>query len=195
MEARSVRPARWSLGLGLAISLALAVSLASCGGKDPYNPGAQLGTFHVSAKLLGTTCGQTPNPWEFDVRLNHDGQTLYWIQGGAPISANVNVQTARTELVSESIHDLRKADARAKLAACVVSRKDKLDVMLVGEDTKPSPDPSLAKSFVGSLSYVFAPTDGSDCTDQLLATNGDFEQLPCSVEYEVAGVFTEGPKK
>jgi hypothetical protein len=168
---------------------------SGCGGKDPYNPGAQLGTFHVSAKLLGTTCGQTPNPWEFDVRLNNDGQTLYWIQGGAPISADVNVQTARAALVTESVHDLRKADARAKLAACVVSRKDKLDVMLVGEDAKPSPDPSLAKGFVGSLSYVFAPTDGSDCQDQLLATRGDFEQLPCTVEYELTGTFKEGPKK
>jgi len=170
-------------------------TLVACSGKDPYSPGAQLGTFHVSAKLLGTTCGATPNPWEFDVRLNHDGQRLFWIQGGQPVGADVNLETAKTALVAESLHDLRKEDTRAKLAACAVLRKDTVDVMLVGEDAKPSPDPSLAKSFVGTLAYGFAPTDGSDCSDQLLSTRGDFEQLPCEVHYEITGQFTEGPKK
>ena len=52
--------------------LAGAFVATACFGKDPTNPGVEVGTFHVKASLTASTCGQPPNPWEFDVRINRD---------------------------------------------------------------------------------------------------------------------------
>lgn len=175
----------------LALLLPLAGG-ASCSGKDPYNPGVKLGTFHVTAKLTQSTCGATPNPWEFDVRLNHDGSTLYWIQGGAPIQGNVDV-AAKTQLKSETTHDVRAADPRTKAAACSIARDDVLDIALASADAKPTTDPAATQSFSGGLVYAFAPTDGSDCADQLTSTGGGFDALPCEIRYEIAGTFKSAP--
>jgi hypothetical protein len=165
----------------------------ACSGTDPYSPGTKLGTFHVAAKLTQTTCGSVPDPWEFDVRLNHDGSTLYWIQGGAPIQGRVD-SAARAEMKSQMTQELRAADARAKVAACAVTRTDALVVGLVDAEAKATVDPALMKSFGGSLSYGFRPTEGSDCSDQLLTTTGDFETLPCEVHYDLTGTFKSAPQ-
>jgi hypothetical protein len=162
---------------------------AGCGGKDPFNPGASVGTFHVTARLAKTTCGAAPDPWEFDVRLNHDGATLYWIQGGVPISGKVDA-SARTALQASTVADLRAADPRKRLAACSVARSDLLDVALAGANAEPVTDPALTTSFRGVLAYGFTPTDGSDCSDQVTAAGGDFAALPCNVSYNVVGAYS-----
>jgi hypothetical protein len=175
------------------VLVAWALALVSCGGKDPYNPGTPLGTFHVSGKLTRTSCGTVPDPWEFDVRLNHDGTTLYWIQGGAPVEGRVD-SSARTDLRAETIHDVRPANVKAKLAACSLTRADVVTMTLSAADTKPTRDPSLATGFTGVLTYSFRPTEGSDCEDQLAASGGGFETLPCEVAYDVAGAFKAPPR-
>jgi hypothetical protein len=166
----------------------LCVLAPACGGKDPYSPGEKLGTFHVSAKLTRSTCGATPNPWEFDVRLNHDGAMLYWIQGGAPVEGRVDA-AARTELRVETVYDVRAADAKKKLAVCSLARTDLFAVTLSGADAKPARDPALTTSFSGGLTYTFAPTEGSDCADQLTSVGGGFPALPCQVDYDLVGAF------
>lgn len=180
-----------------AVAMVLAASLVSttaagCTGKDPFSPGTKLGTFHVSAKLTQTTCGRTPDPWEFDVRLSHEGSTLYWVQGGAPVQGWVEA-SAMVRLKSETSYSLRAADPRAKRAPCATVRSDDLVVTLASADSKPTPDPDQVVSFSGTLVYAFAPTEGSDCTDQLASTGGGFEALPCAVHYEVTGALTSPP--
>ncbi|MBX3208805.1 MAG: hypothetical protein KF764_27480 [Labilithrix sp.] len=177
------------LGAGLFV-LSL---VAACSGKDPYSPGTKLGTFHVTAALTHTSCGATPNPWEFDVRLNHDGSTLYWIQGGAPIEGRVD-GAARAQLEAEIVEEVRAADARTKRDACAIARTDVLALTLRGADAQPTSDPSLATSFGGGLAFTFAPTSGSDCSDQLTTAGGDFEALPCEVHYDVSGTFKSAPR-
>lgn len=172
--------------------LLLAALAAACSGKDPYNPGTKLGTFHVSATLTSTSCGATPNPWEFDVRLNHDGSTLYWIQGGAPVGATVD-DAARTQLKSEMIQEVRAADAKAKRDACSIARTDALALTLADAGAKPATDPSQTASFAGTLIYTFAPTTGSDCSDQVTSVGGDFDALPCEVRYDLTGTFKSPP--
>lgn len=178
---------RLSLRVGCA-ALPVAGLLSACTGKDPYSPGTKLGVFHVDAKLTLTSCGAVPDPWAFDVRLNHDRTTLYWVQGGAPIQGRVD-STARAELETEMVQEVRPADAKARRSACSVSRTDVLAVTLIDADAKPTTDPALMKSFSGALVYTFKPTEGSDCSDQLTASGGDFDALPCEVHYDLAGTF------
>jgi hypothetical protein len=170
----------------------LLVSVAACWGKDPYNPGENVGTFHVDAALTSTSCGATPNPWAFDVRLNHDGTTLYWIQGAAPIGARVD-DTAHVQLTSNVVQEVRAADAKAKRAACSIQRTDLLALSLATADAKPASEPSLATSFAGTLVYTFAPTQDSDCSDQVAEGGGGFDALPCEVRYDLTGTRAAAP--
>lgn len=164
--------------------------VTACFGTDKASPGAPVGTFHVKASLTTSTCGAPPNPWEFDVRLNRDGSTLYWIQGQLPVAGDVD-RMARTKMDTTVTSELRKADPSKKLAACQVMRKDSLEVLLATEDLKPAVDPADVHSFEGNLRYEFAPTDDSECTDQLAASGGDFDSLPCVVQYTVTGMMTK----
>lgn len=175
-------------------ALAAAASLAvlGCSGKDPYKPGESVGTFHVSAALTSSTCGAVPNPWEFDVRLRYEEGTLYWVQGGAPVSGLADAN-ARVILRSGLTDTVREADPRRNLAACTIVREDTLDVVLSDAAKAPARDLALATSFAGTIAYGFTPAEGADCTDQLASagegTDG-FAALPCVVQYSLTGVKT-----
>jgi hypothetical protein len=175
--------------LGAAFAL---FAVAACTGTNPYSPGTKLGTFNVTGKLTFTSCGATPDPWKFDIRLNYEGSTLYWVQNDRPIDGLLD-EAAHTQLEAQMVQEVRPADARTKRDACAISRTDALALTLVGPDAKPASDPSLATSFTGGLVYTFAPTMGSDCSDQLTATGGDFDALPCEVRYDLTGVLASTP--
>jgi len=177
--------------LSLASLLGLGAGAAiGCSGKNPYEPGEAVGTFRVTAKLTQTTCGQPPNPWEFDVKVNRDGSMLYWIQGGAPIAGEVD-RSARTILKASVVNEVRSADARRKLEACSIMRSDVLDMNLANADAKPAVDPADVRSFTGLISYTFTPTEGSSCDDQLTGAGGGYDSLPCVVAYELSATMTK----
>lgn len=175
-----------------AAAAASPAALGACTGKDPYNPGDGIGTFHVSASLVTSTCGTAPNPWEFDVKLRHDGTTLYWVQGGGPVQGHVDA-TSHAVLTASASQTLRDADAQSKTPACVVTRQDSLEVAL---DTGHAAAADIAKAdtFTGTLVYAFQPTSDSDCSDQLVASGGGFDQLPCQVSYTLGGTRTGDAK-
>ncbi|MDB4937642.1 MAG: hypothetical protein JWP87_4614 [Labilithrix sp.] len=175
------------------ILLALAATAAAgCSGHDPYRPGESIGVFHVAGRLVSTTCGTTPDPWEFDVRLRHDSTTLFWVQGDAPIAGQVD-GTARAILKSSNTQTMRPADEKTKTAACTMARSDVLDLVLAPM-TAPVKDVGAATSFKGTLTYRFTATEGSSCDDQLLDSGGDFATLPCDVQYDLAGTRTGDAK-
>lgn len=180
----------------VAVPLVLAVAAAltggsGCSGHDPYRPGESVGTFHVTGKLVASSCGATPDPWEFDVKLRHDTTTLYWVQGGAPISAQVDA-TSRAILKTSVTTTVRPADAKTQTAACAMARSDVVDVVLapkMGTSTA-AKDVGAATSFTGTLGYQFTVVDGSSCDDQLSDMGGDFAALPCTVSYDLTATRT-----
>ena len=102
--------------------------------------------------------------------------------------------TSHAVLKFSVVTTLRPANEKTKTAACTVARTDVADVVL-GPATAPGTgDLSKATSFAGSLSYQYAPTEGSSCDDQLLDSGGDFAALPCSVTYTVAATRTGDAK-
>lgn len=172
------------------LSLLLFAGVAvACGGKDPTNPGVGVGTFKVTATLTSTTCGSTPNPWVFDVRLNSDGSTLYWIQNSLPVAGAVD-GSARTKLETSVTSELRHATDKVP-ESCSVTRSDNVEMALSDADAKPAVDPADVRKFSGILKYTFAPTAGSQCDDQLLSTGGDFATLPCAITYMLDGEMTK----
>ena len=164
---------------------------SGCSGHDPYRPGEGVGAFHVTSKLVSTTCGPTPDPWEFDVKLRHDATTLFWVQGSAPISGQLDA-TARAVMKTSVVNTVRAADAKTQTPACTMSRTDVVDLVLAPA-TAPSmtaADVGAATSFKGTLGYRFIAVDGSSCEDQLTDSGGDFAVLPCAVSYEITATRT-----
>ena len=164
-----------------------------CGGKDPYRPGESLGVFRVTGSLVKTTCGSTPNPWAFDVKLRHDRSTLYWVQGDAPVSAIAD-PTAHAVLKSGAVNTVRPANEKTKTAACTLARTDVVDLMLAPVAAPGTNDLGGTTSFKGTLTYRFAPTEGSSCDDQLVDSGGGYAALPCEVHYELSGTRTGDAK-
>ena len=163
---------------------AVVFALAACTGTDRLAPGAPIGTFHVTSKLVSTSCGPVPDPWEFDVRLRFKDETLYWVQGDGPISGVV--ASSRVEMQAKDILNVRAADPKTKTAGCSMQRDDVVTMALATADQKPGAIADTV-AFVGTLRYRFAPTAESDCLDQLSYSGGDYEALPCEVAYEIAG--------
>src|SRR6202011_2964244 len=126
---------------------------AACsGGKDPYNPGTPLGTYHVDGTLTANACGDVtgaPGTWAFDVHLAKDGSTLYWIQGGLPVAGQIDAKqhVAMKSTDTRMIHD---ADPRQGLGYCGLTRDDAIDLTVAAD---------LA-SFTATLTYRFSPSDG-----------------------------------
>ena len=166
------------------------VAIAACTGKDPYNPGTPLGTFHVVGKLTTNTCdasGGVPDPWEFDVKLARDGSTLYWIQGGPPVQGTLDSKS-HTAMTSSDTQTLEKNDAG--VAACALIRDDALDTTILADPN----DSTGVLAAVGTLSYTFSQTSDTDCSDQLTIAGGGFEAIPCTVSYVITAKRTALPK-
>lgn len=180
------------VALPLVVAIAAIAGGSGCSGKDPYRPGESLGAFHVTGKLVASSCGPTPDPWEFDVRLRHERSTLYWVQGDAPLSAQVDA-AARAVLKATTSQTVRDADARTRTAACMLTRSDEVDLVLAPL-AAPVNDVAGATSFKGTLTYRFAATEGSSCEDQLADVGGDFATLPCDVKYELSATRTGDAK-
>ncbi len=157
--------------------------LCACTGKDPYNPGTSLGTFTVEAQRKTATCGELespPDPWRFEVRLAQDGRTLYWLQGGLPVSGTLD-DAQRTQMKSSDTKTVREANRGQ--AACGVRREDQLDAALTAKEG--ANGKLEVSSFVGTLRYRFVPTEGSDCQD--VVALGGYAELPCEVALELRG--------
>ncbi|MDB5220726.1 MAG: hypothetical protein JWO86_8653 [Myxococcaceae bacterium] len=192
--ARSKLRTRDVLSLPVVLAIA-ALASGGCSGKDPYRPGESIGIFHVTGKLIATSCGATPDPWEFDVRLRHDSTTLYWVQGDAPISAILDA-TAKAVLTSTATLTARAVSANDP--GCTMARTDTVELVLAPMaapvTVSAATEVTSAKSFTGSLKYHFEASGGSLCDDQLTDNGGQYAALPCDVQYELGATRTGDAK-
>lgn len=157
-------------GLSSLASLAFLLVVACSG--TPL-PGTQLGTFKVVGTAETNSCGLgAPNPWTFDVQLSQQGSTLYWSwMDGSPLVSGTLDASSHT-----SIDDTQSGNVdgtEAGLGPCTMQRADDLEVTLA------------EGSFTGSLTYSFTVPTGSDCSDQLAASGGQYSTLPCTVNYSL----------
>jgi hypothetical protein len=159
----------------LVATLAVVPALAACSG-NPL-PGTMLGTYEVVAESQTNTCGlEAPNPWTFDVQLSEDGTTLYWsfMDGTPPLFSPLTGQSAT---LTATIQNNVDGTADGGLGPCTMERDDSLPITLGSG----SPPPA----FTGSIHYNFSVPAGAVCTDQLTASGGQYETLPCSITYSM----------
>jgi len=137
-------------------------------------PGTQLGTFKVTAQSQTNTCGLgAPNPWTFDAELSQSGSTIYWSwMDGTPLLSGAVNAASHVSITDTQGRNVDGTDAA--LGPCTMERSDDLELTLA------------PGSFAGTLSYSFAVASGADCSDQLVASGGTYDALPCTVSYTVA---------
>lgn len=170
----------------LAVLLALP-TLVGCGdffgNKDAYQPGHQLGTFHVVGTRTRNQCGEgalgTEPTWEFDVDLARDKGALYWDNGAQVLTGTLGDDDRTFSIEATVVVDMRTED-HPGYTPCSIERRDAVQGTLSeGEDVD---------AFAADLTYDFAPTAGSVCDDLVLGseTQGDapvFAALPCGIAY------------
>lgn len=172
----------------LGLTSLLGVLAAGCG--NPL-PGTQFGTYQVTATAQANSCGSglgAPSVYQFDVQLSETTatSTLYWdwldnqpIASGtlaAVSTTDASLQTTLTSSQSENVDGTSTA-----AGPCTMDCDDDLAVTL-GTGTPPG-------TFAGTMGYAFTVESGADCSDQLTAGGGMYDELPCTVSYTIAGTL------
>ena len=186
--------------------LALAGCANMLGTSDPTNPGDPIGSYALVANVDDTsTCAELaaaqPRPWDFDVKLRHDGTTAYWIANGSPIAGTLDTTKgtfAFSTTESMAIHDAIPAQG---LGACTIIRTDDFSGTFAGDPTTTAGGATLT----GTLRYGYVVSPGSDCRDLVgdgvtsndplaqwdptpqPASHGQFSVLPCYLQFAVTG--------
>ncbi len=157
------------------VALVLGLGTASCS-----MPGDTLGVYTVTGNVTANTCGtgpQAPDPWTFRVMLSKTPDKLYWnTMDGAPLLSGALTGSSMST-TSTSTANVDATDAGP--GACTMTRTDALDLTL-GDGASPS-------GFTGTLSYTFTATSDSTCSDQLSASGGMYDALPCTITYDLSG--------
>jgi hypothetical protein len=165
-------PSRHASVASLTAVLAMVVS---CTGTDPYNPGTPIGSFHVVSTLTTSSCGNAPNPWEFDVKLSSDRNTLYWKQGDAPVAGIID-PASHVTMSASTMATVIPPNPRTNPTGCTIGRTDAVAMTMTG---------TPITAFTGTLSYAFAAANGTDCS-AAIGTDG-YAALPCTVSYTITG--------
>ena len=163
-------------------ALACALGLAAVGCSDSPLPGTMLGTYSVVGTLTANTCGAglgAPTPRTFRAQMSEDGTSLYWswMDGSPSVYGVMTSSTSATITGGDSANVDGASDGGA--GPCSMSRVDTLQIELGSG----SPPPT----FTGSLVYAFSADPGSVCSDQLSASGGMYDALPCTTTYTLSG--------
>ncbi len=161
------------------LPVVLGALLLAC--SDRALPGAALGTYKVEATAQSNTCGAgigAPSPWEFSVEMSRSGSTLYWSwMDGSPLLSGTLTSANQASITNTQTGNVDGTDGG--LGPCTMQRADQLAIAF-GPGTPPG-------SFTGSITYSFTVPTGADCTDQLRASGGPFDALPCTLVYATTG--------
>lgn len=164
----------------------LSLGLVACLDKpyDPDGPGDFIGLFSVDAKRDANTCGDSavgaPATWTFDMRLSRETGILYWNNGTEYIQGQLDADKHSFSFDTTIVVDMRTADSPPWLPPCSVARRDQASGKIADDD----------ESLTGKLSYDFAPTTGSDCTDLTTSDPLVFTTLPCGMVYSLTATRT-----
>ena len=170
--------------LATVLACGVAASTASCEAPSAL-PGTSLGTYNVVGTLGANTCGAglgAPNPWDFTVQMSEDGTTLYWeMSGGSELSSTMSSAT-QVNITSVQTANVDGTDGGVQ-GPCDLTSTTALALTL-SAGSPPS-------SFTGTITYTFAAATGvssaTNCTDQLSASGGSYDTLPCTASYSLAG--------
>jgi hypothetical protein len=170
--------------LATAGACAIAALSMSCSAATAL-PGTPLGTYNVTGTLDTNTCGAglgAPSPWAFTAQMSEDGTTLYWESSGESELSSTMSSATQVSITSVETANVDGTDAGVQ-GPCDLQSTTALDLTL-SAGAHPA-------TFTGTVTYSFATATGvsstTNCTDQLSASGGSYDTLPCTVSYSLAG--------
>ncbi len=163
-----------------------ALPLVACLDKpyDPDGPGEFIGVFDVDAQQETNTCGAGAlgalAAWSFEVRFAREIGIIYWNPGAELVTGTLDADKHTFAFDTNVVAYKRDANSDPFLPPCTVNRHDRSSGKIADDDA----------SFTGKLSYDWAPTIGSDCTDLVMSDSPEFGALPCGMTYTLAAKRT-----
>ena len=160
-----------------------AILITGCGSNAM--PGTALGTFSIEASTTSNSCGDgvdATSPWDFDVELSRDSSKLYWRKDGVTSSGTLS-SSGQATITGGTSAEVVAADAGS--TGCTMSRDDTITISIGTAST--------VTSGSGNLAYTFSVDSGSDCSSQLAANGGEYDKLPCDLNYSFTGTRTKAP--
>lgn len=161
---------------------AMAAFALSCGPTSDL-PGTSLGTYNVSGTLGTNSCGSglgAPSTWTFTVQMSEDGSTFYWQQAGGSELSTTMASSSQVDLTSVETANVDATDAGVE-GPCDLTSTTTIDLALSAG--------SPPAGFTGTITLTFAASTGvsstTDCTDQLAASGGTYDTLPCTTNYSI----------
>jgi hypothetical protein len=176
---------------GLGCLVFVSGALASCIGHAADGPGEPLGKFHVEASTTANECGEgalgLTSSWEFDVELRRTQSLLLWDNGKDIVEGRLEDDDKQFSFEITFDVDMRTDEDPAWLPDCTITRTDTARGSLssAGEDVE---------GFTGDFTYVFEPTEDSDCTNLYGPDGPLFHVLPCTVKYAFVAERTVAPE-
>lgn len=182
------------------VAILLMLAAGCLPGGDEDLPGEVIGEFEVQGLMVLQSCGAAvpaPDPLdlEFELRLEDNTRAFYRLSGGNTFAGTVSedeytFQASQTFTVIEP-------DARIGYAGCTVTQRDTFTFLL---ETSTEEDSSVDKqgedtdldtrlmTLVGTQATDIEPLQGSDCRPAVTAFGGNFQSLPCRIEYALTGI-------
>ena len=167
----------------LAACAPCALALCACAQADPAD---SLGRFEVKAArtqscgdsgLLGSLEQQT-----YVVALRRiSSKVLEWETGSTALMLSLDPDGVTFTGVGGTEANMRTGKEPEGTPPCMIQRTDALDGTLAGTAS------AGYSGFEGTVSYAYAPTDGSSCGDLLTGSDPIADALPCTLEYELVG--------
>jgi hypothetical protein len=173
----------------LHVTIAACVSAAFAISCEPTStlPGTALGTYNVTGTLGTNTCGtglNAPSPWTFTAQMSEDGSTFYWEPSGGTEMSSTMTSTTQVDISTTVTANVDATEAGAE-GPCDLQSTTTVDLALAAS--------SPPSSFTGSITYTFQASTSvsstTDCTDQLSASGGPYDTLPCTATYSITGAL------
>jgi hypothetical protein len=175
--------ARLLLPAACAACASCAFALCACAKADPAD---SLGRFEVKATRT-QSCGDggllgSPEQQTYVVALRRvSSNILQWDTASAALLLSLEADGVTFIGEGGTEVDMRTGKEPEGTPPCVIQRSDSLDGTLAGSAS------AGYSGFEGTISYAYAPTDGSSCGDLLTGSDPIADALPCTLEYDLVG--------
>jgi hypothetical protein len=119
--------------------------------------------------------------------MSEDGTVFYWLLSSSVSSSESEASGTLTSSTEATITSIQTANVDAPDVGlegpCNLQNTTTINLTLATG--------SPPATFAGTISYTFAAATGvsstNDCTDQLSASGGMYDTLPCTASYVLAG--------
>lgn len=127
------------------------------------------------------------NPWTFQLQFSQSGSTLSLTWDNvedsaltAPYSGGASTSTSTASALDGASATFIADSVASPDVTCNLQRNDTIVVNFGDSGAPPS-------TLTGTVTFVYSAVSGYTCADQLSASGGSYDTLPCTLSYTMTG--------